>query len=103
MPSLASQARRAEFPFDYKVLSLDRDFLSRLAAGIDGRSPLPRIGASSFASLTSALMSGVKGLRWGTTSPIECVTSGSTIGIALTVSVRPSTAASLAGITLAHL
>ena len=55
-----------------------------------------------MASLTSALISGVNGLRWGTTSPIEWVTSGSTMGIERTVSVRPRTSASLAGMTLAQ-
>ena len=54
--------------------------------------PIP--AASRFASATSAAVSGVIGSRGGTTSPMVCTASGSTIGIARMVSVRPSVSAS---------
>ena len=47
-------------------------------------------------------MSGVIGSREGTTRPIVCTASGSTMGMALIVSVRPSVSASFAGMTLAQ-
>ena len=47
-------------------------------------------------------MSGVIGSRAGTTRPMVCTASGSTIGMARIVSVRPSVSASFAGITLAQ-
>ena len=54
------------------------------------------------ASATSAAVKVVMGSRAGATKPIVWVASGSVIGIARSTSVRPSDAASRAGITLAH-
>ena len=65
----------------------------------------PRRSASSpaaLASATSAAVSGVIGSRAGTTRPMVCTASGSTIGMARMVAVRPSVSASRAGITLAQ-
>ena len=59
-------------------------------------------GASRCASATSAAVSGVIGSRDGTTRPIVCTASGSTMGMARIVSVRPSVSASFAGMTLAQ-
>ena len=91
IPCIAS-ARSRISPLITKFYRVIGDFVSRLpATGIDGkRRRCPESGRAASASLTSALISGVIGLRWGTTSPIEWVTSGSTIGIARTLSVRPS-------------
>jgi hypothetical protein len=47
-------------------------------------------GASRCASATSAAVNGVMGARAGTTRPMVCTASGSTMGMARMVSVRPS-------------
>ena len=59
-------------------------------------------GATRLASSTSAAVIGIIGSRDGTTRPMVCTASGSVIGMARSVSVRPSVSASLAGITLAQ-
>ena len=58
--------------------------------------------ASKLASATNAFAKGAIGSRGGTTKPIWCTTSGSTMGIDRKRSVRPSVSASFSGMTLAQ-
>src|ERR1700756_1933266 len=67
-----------------------------------GAAHAARVGATRRASVTKAALSGVIGSRAGTTRPMVWTASGSTMGMARIVSVRPSVSASFAGITLAQ-
>src|SRR5262249_47529853 len=89
------QSDQADGSRDRRVICRDRDEILRSAQD-------DRTLASCLASETRAEASGVMGSRGGTTRPISCTASGSTIGIERKRSVRPSVSASFSGMTLAQ-